>query len=187
MQGPFGEGYVDASAQQELGMITANKYTVITHQQDNCVSQHGGRDGASIQSPSANTVRVDIDTLHIVLLPNVSPLTPVDMHLKPTNTTQNQTKPTLNIQRDAAPEDPVPIITFKPTSDNAPADTEQQNPPPSTRQTEPPTPDYDADPDEASTNPSGGEETRNPASANQAIAGMSVGLVLVMLIFTVFL
>ena len=99
---------------------------------------------------------------------------------------QNQTKPTQYIQRDAALEDPVPVITFKLTSDTTPPDTEQQPPPP-TRQAEPPSPDYDADPDEASTSAPEGEETRNPASANQAIAGMSVGLVSVMLIFTVFL
>jgi hypothetical protein len=179
---------VDASAEytaKELCRTKANRYPGITHQLDNSVSQHG-HDAASIQSPSVNTVTVDIDTLHIAIPPKVSPLTPVDMHVKPTNTTQNQTKHTQYVQRDAAPEDPVPVITFKPTSDNAPPDTEQR-PPPSPQPAEPPSPDYDADPDEASASAPEGEETRNPASANQAIAGMSVGLVSVMLIFTVFL
>lgn len=140
----------------------------IAHHQDNSASQHG-RDAISIQSPSANTVTVNIDTLHIAIPP------------------KNQTKHTQYVQRDATPDDPAPIITFKPTNDNAAPDTEQQQPSPSTRQAEPPNPDYDADPDEASASAPEGKETRNPASANQAIAGMSVGLVSVMLIFTVFL
>ncbi|KAK4043559.1 hypothetical protein C8A01DRAFT_32286 [Parachaetomium inaequale] len=124
-------------------------------------------EGASIQSPSANAVTVDLDTLNIAL--------------------PNRTKPKLTIQREDQHDEALPVITLRTTTaNNAPPDTQDS----STQQTELPLPsDYDSDVDEAlsSSASNAAAETGNPASANRAIAGMGVGLVSVMLIFTVFL
>ncbi|KAK4150179.1 hypothetical protein C8A00DRAFT_18249 [Chaetomidium leptoderma] len=112
------------------------------------------RDGASVQSASANAIPV----INIAL--------------------PNQTQSTLDIQQREAresdqleDEDAPPTITFRAT--NSPPDA-AENPP--LQQAEP-----------SNSHAPTGVKTRNPASANQAIAGMSVGLVSVMLIFTVFL
>ncbi|KAK4101035.1 hypothetical protein N658DRAFT_507350 [Parathielavia hyrcaniae] len=88
------------------------------------------------------------------------------------------------------PGDAAPIITFKtttttPISNNAAPNPEDSDP--LSRQTDP-SHDPAEDPDESSTTtPPSSNRTNNPASANRAIAGMGVGLVSVMLIFTVFL
>lgn len=124
-------------------------------------------DGTSIQSPSANTITVDLDTLKIAL-----------------PSQKNRTEPKLTVQRDAPDsghhEETMPVITLRATS------RDPQDPPPQ-QQPESRGPDHSPDLDEVSAGASHGPETKNPASANRAIAGMSVGLVSVMLIFTVFL
>ncbi|KAH6623003.1 hypothetical protein F5144DRAFT_348550 [Chaetomium tenue] len=124
------------------------------------------QDGASIQSPSANTITVDLDTLNIAL-----------------PSQKNRTEPKVTVQREASDsdhhEESLPVITLRATN------RDPQDPPPQLSESSGPDPHPDLD--EASTSASHGPETRNPASANRAIAGMGVGLVSVMLIFTVFL
>jgi len=121
------------------------------------------QEGASIQSPSANAIAVDLDALNVAL--------------------PNRTKSLITAQAREAPnpeqdyEKKPPVITLR-TSNSAPPDTED----PPARRAEP------SLSGEASTGASNGAaKTVNPASANRAIAGMGVGLVSVMLIFTIFL
>lgn len=135
-------------------------------------------DGASIQSPSANAITVDLDSLHIAL----------PSHQK------NRTEPKLTVQQREASgsdhhheEENLPVVTLRAAASRDPQDPPPPQQPESRESPEPPGPDHDQDLDEAETGASHGPETKNPASANRAIAGMSVGLVSVMLIFTVFL
>lgn len=129
---------------------------------------------ASIQSPSVNPITVDLDSLHIAL----------PSHQK------NRTEPKLTIQQREASgsdhhhEENLPVITLRAATSRGP-----QDPPPPQQPESPelPGPDRGPDLDEVEAGASHGPETKNPASANRAIAGMSVGLVSVMLIFTVFL
>ncbi|KAL2171613.1 hypothetical protein VTG60DRAFT_2181 [Thermothelomyces hinnuleus] len=130
-------------------------------------------EGAALQSPSANTVAVNLDALDITL--------------------PNRTKAQLAVQaRDASElrqhpdEGELPVITFR-TSNGALPGAEGDSavrPPPSSSSDS----DHDLEFDEDSASASNGAgKAGNPASANRAIAGMSVGLVSVMLIFTIFL
>lgn len=125
--------------------------------------QQEHKDGRPVHSASADTLPVTLDTLHIAF--------------------PNHTKPCLLDVHQRETEDAAPIITFKSTTSNPLPNSED----PSTQQADPSAPNHDPDPDESSTSPSKRTETKNPASANRAIAGMGVGLVSVMLIFTVFL
>ncbi|KAK4120838.1 hypothetical protein N657DRAFT_143568 [Parathielavia appendiculata] len=125
--------------------------------------EQDSEDGASIQSASANSIPAALDTLNMDL--------------------PNKTKPGLNYPDTG---DAAPIITLKSASNNAAQSPEDG---PSSQQAGPSS-GLSHDPsglDESSTRPSRRAETKNPASANRAIAGMGVGLVSVMLIFTVFL
>jgi hypothetical protein len=131
-----------------------------------------------------------LDTLNIAL-PVSSLISPLFPQTDLTNKIfQNRTtKPKLTIQRDANSDqhdEALPVITLRTTTNNnkAPPDTRDS----SAQQTEPPPPsDYDYDDPDVDKASSSAAETGNPASANRAIAGMGVGLVSVMLIFTVFL
>lgn len=129
----------------------------ITHQQQE------QKDGRSVHSASADAHPVTLDPLHIAF--------------------PNRTKPCLLDVHQREAEDTAPIITFRSTTSNPLPNPED----PSTQQPDPSASSHDPDLDESSASPSKRTETRNPASANRAIAGMGVGLVSVMLIFTVFL
>jgi hypothetical protein len=148
----------------------ANPHAAVPYQR-----QDTRPDGASIQSPSANTITVDLDSLHIAL-----------------PSQKNRTEPKLTVQQREASdsdqhEENPPVITLRATTNRDLQDPPPQQPELSPELPESPGPDHDPDLDEASAGASHGPETKNPASANRAIAGMSVGLVSVMLIFTVFL
>ncbi|AEO61753.1 hypothetical protein MYCTH_2312275 [Thermothelomyces thermophilus ATCC 42464] len=136
-------------------------------------------EGAALQSPSANTVAVNLDALDIAL--------------------PNRTKAQLAVQaRDASElgqhpdEGEPPVITFR-TSNGALSGAEGDpavRPPSSASSASSASldSDHDLEFDEDSASASNGAgKAGNPASANRAIAGMSVGLVSVMLIFTIFL
>ncbi|KAK3293256.1 uncharacterized protein B0H64DRAFT_209349 [Chaetomium fimeti] len=124
------------------------------------------QDGASIRSPSANARTIDLDTLNIA---------------RPSQ--KNRTDSKITAQREVSDsdyhEENLPVITRRATN------RDPHGPPP--QQPESPGSGHGPDVDDVSTSASHGAETRNPASANRAIAGMGVGLVSVMLIFTVFL
>ncbi|KAH6621170.1 hypothetical protein B0J18DRAFT_219138 [Chaetomium sp. MPI-SDFR-AT-0129] len=108
--------------------------------------------------------------------------------------TLNRTRPDhlTKTQSEQHLEDPLPVVTLRITS---PPEQKPLSPPPpvSAPQTEPSTPSHDSDEnggshvDLSQEDASSAVGAGGPASANRAIAGMSVGLVSVMLIFTVFL
>ncbi|KAL2180034.1 uncharacterized protein P884DRAFT_97613 [Thermothelomyces heterothallicus CBS 202.75] len=155
-------GIVSDKVLNSEGRVLANGIPDQRHDRD--------LEGAALQSPSANTVAVNLDALDIAL--------------------PNRTKAQLAAQaRDASElgqhpdEGERPVITFR-TSNGALSGAEGD---PAVRPP-PPDSDHDLEFDEDSASASNGAgKAGNPASANRAIAGMSVGLVSVMLIFTIFL
>ncbi|KAL2147852.1 hypothetical protein VTI28DRAFT_3330 [Corynascus sepedonium] len=128
-------------------------------------------DASIVQLPSADAITVDLGTIDLVS-PN---------RTKPQLVAQaNEREEASDPEQDAHPEE---LATIALRSSNS-ASPDQKEPP--TRLSS--DSGHDPDPDTAATSAANGAgKTGNPASANRAIAGMGVGLVSVMLIFTIFL
>ncbi|KAL2136691.1 hypothetical protein VTI74DRAFT_2102 [Chaetomium olivicolor] len=129
-------------------------------------------DDFSRESPAADVICINFDE------PNVS--------RQRGQQTQNETESVLHTQpqdQDNLPGDSIRRVTFKPKSQpqtTHPPDLEAV----STQQSELPIPDPNP---AAETEAEPRIDSKNPASANRALAGMSAGLVSVMLVFVVFL
>ncbi|KAL2160369.1 hypothetical protein VTH06DRAFT_1542 [Thermothelomyces fergusii] len=155
-------GTVSGKVLNSEGRILANSIPDQRHGRD--------REGAALQSPSANTGAVGLDAAEITL-PNQ-----IKLHLA----AQAREAPAPRQHPDEA-ELPV-IITLRTATGAEGGSTIQPSPSP------PSDSDHDPKLDDAAAGASNGAgKAGNPASANRAIAGMSVGLVSVMLIFTIFL
>ncbi|KAL2149456.1 hypothetical protein VTH82DRAFT_8107 [Thermothelomyces myriococcoides] len=130
-------------------------------------------ESAALQSPSANTVTINLDAVEIAL---------------PTKSQHTaQAGDASNPPGQPPDEEEEELSSVTPRSDKGAlpdGESDSAARPPSSS----PGSDREAEFDEtAGGAPNGAGKAGNPASANRAIAGMSVGLVSVMLIFTIFL